>query len=164
MTDRKMTWHEDEVRPLALERIDGRLQRYRLAQPKLEKSMAQSLERYGQVSPIVICVHDDDYVLIDGFKRLNAARRLKGITSLQARRMEVDEQGAKAAIYNLNRIGGRPLELEESWIVHALIREDGLSQVEAAQLLGRHKSWVNRRLAGWNVCLMRRARNFDWGC
>jgi hypothetical protein len=61
--------------------------------------------------------------------------------------MDVDEQGAKAAIYNLNRIGQRPAELEESWIVHALVREDGLSQVEAAQLLGRHKSWVNRRLA-----------------
>lgn len=147
MTDRKMTWQEDEVRPLALERIDQRLQRYRLAQPKLEKSMAQSLERYGQVSPVVICVHEDDYVLIDGFKRLTAARRVKGITNLAARRMEVDQQGAKAAIYHLNRIGGRPLELEEAWIVHALVREDGLSQVEAAQLLGRHKSWVNRRLA-----------------
>ena len=69
-----MTWPEDEVRPLALERIDERLHRYRLAQPKLEKSMAQSLERYGQVSPIVICVQEDDYVLIDGFKRLNAAQ------------------------------------------------------------------------------------------
>jgi hypothetical protein len=95
----------------------------------------------------VVCLQDDDYVLIDGFKRLHAARKLKGMTSLQARRMDVDEQGAKAAIYNLNRIGQRPLELEESWIVHALVREDGLSQVEAAQLLGRHKSWVNRRLA-----------------
>jgi ParB-like chromosome segregation protein Spo0J len=130
-----------------LERIDERLHRYRLAQPKLEKSMAQSLERYGQVSPIVVCVQEDDLVLIDGFKRLRAARTLKGMSHLQARRMDVDEQGAKAAVYNLNRIGQRPLELEESWIVHALVREDGLSQVEAAQLLGRHKSWVNRRLA-----------------
>lgn len=142
-----MNWTEDEVRLLPLEQIDERLHRYRLAQPKLEKSMAQSLERYGQLSPIVICVHEEDHVLIDGFKRLSAARKLKGITTLAARRMEVDEQGAKAAIYNLNRIGGRPLELEEAWIVHALVREDGLSQVEAAQLLGRHKSWVNRRLA-----------------
>ena len=147
MTDRDTTWPEDEVRPLPLERIDERLHRYRLAQPKLEKSMAQSLERYGQVSPIVVCVLEDDYVLIDGFKRLRAARTLKGMSRLQARRMDVDEQGAKAAVYNLNRIGQRPLELEESWIVHALVREDGLSQVEAAQLLGRHKSWVNRRLA-----------------
>ena len=29
----------------------------------------------------------------------------------------------------------------------ALVREDGLSQVEVAGLLGRHKSWVHRRLA-----------------
>lgn len=142
-----MTWAQDEVQLLPLEQIDERLQRYRLAQPKLEKTMAQSLARYGQVSPVVICVHGEDHVLIDGFKRLGAARNLKGISRLKARRMEVDEQGAKAAIYNLNRIGQRPLELEESWIVHALVREDGLSQVEVAQLLGRHKSWVNRRLA-----------------
>ena len=31
--------------------------------------------------------------------------------------------------------------------MQALVREDGLSQVEAAELLGRHKSWVCRRLA-----------------
>jgi ParB-like chromosome segregation protein Spo0J len=147
MTDRDMTWPRDEIRPLRLERIDERLRRYRLTHPKSEKGMAQSLERYGQISPIVICMHEHNYVLIDGFKRLNAARRLKGMTSLQARRMDVDEQGAKAAIYNLNRVGQRPQELEESWIVHALVREDGLTQVETAQLLGRHKSWVNRRLA-----------------
>ena len=28
-----------------------------------------------------------------------------------------------------------------------MVREDGMSQVEAASLLGRHKSWVHRRLA-----------------
>ena len=28
-----------------------------------------------------------------------------------------------------------------------MVREDGLSQVEVAELLGRHKSWVCRRLA-----------------
>jgi ParB-like chromosome segregation protein Spo0J len=147
MTDRPQDWKPDEVHPLALDRIDERLCRYRLAQPKLERKMAQSLERYGQVSPIVVCLHDGDYVLIDGFKRLHAARSMNGLSRLLARRMDVDEQGAKAAIYNLNRIGQRPRELEESWIVHALVREDGLTQVEAARLLGCHKSWVNRRLA-----------------
>lgn len=147
MADGAHSWSAEEVRALPWERIDARLQRYRLVQPKEEQRMAQSLERYGQCSPIVFCLLDGDYVLIDGFKRLAAARRLARMTDLQARRMDVDEQGAKAAIYNLNRIGRRPLELEESWIVHALVREDGLSQVEVAQLLGRHKSWVNRRLA-----------------
>lgn len=146
-TTHDLRWPPDEVRPLPLERLDERLHRYRLTQPKLQQSMGHSLERYGQLSPIVICLHDGEHVLIDGFKRLGAARTLKGLTHLAARRLEVDEQGAKAAIYNLNRLGQRPLELEESWIVQALVREDGLSQVEVAQLLGRHKSWVNRRLA-----------------
>jgi len=147
MTPRRMDWQPEEVRPLALDRIDERLRRYRLVQPQLERKMADSLKRYGQVSPIVVCLHDGDCVLIDGFKRLHAARGMNGMSQLLARRMDVDEQGAKAAIYNLNRVGQRPLELEESWIVQALVREDGLTQVEAAQLLGRHKSWVNRRLA-----------------
>lgn len=147
MTDRVIDWPTDEIRLLALEEVDERLRRYRLVQPQVERKMAQSLQRYGQISPVVICLHESDAVLIDGFKRLHAARGMKGMSHLQARRMDVDEQGAKAAIYNLNRIGQRPQELEESWIVHALVREDGLTQVEAARLLGRHKSWVNRRLA-----------------
>ena len=147
MTDPALDWPAEEIRPLALERIDERLRRYRLAQPQAERALAQSLERYGQISPVVVCLHEGDHVLIDGFKRLRAARSMQGMSCLLARRMDVDEQGAKAAIYNLNRVGQRPQELEESWIVHALVREDGLTQVEAARLLGRHKSWVNRRLA-----------------
>src|SRR6185437_1429575 len=85
--------------------------------------------------------------LIDGFKRLGAARSLAAMESLSARLMEADERAAKAAIYGLNRAGGRTRELEEAWIIHALVREDGMTQVEVAELLSRHKSWVCRRLA-----------------
>jgi len=66
---------------------------------------------------------------------------------LSARVVEADEASAKAAIYGLNRLGTQPSELEEAWIVHALVREDGLTQVQAAELLGHHKSWISRRLA-----------------
>ena len=59
----------------------------------------------------------------------------------------MDERGAKAAMYGLNRTGRHFGDLEEAWLVQALVREDGLSQVEVAALLGRHKSWVCRRLA-----------------
>lgn len=61
--------------------------------------------------------------------------------------MQCDERSAKAAMYNLNRVGRGVQEIEEAWIVHSLVREDGLSQVEAAELLSHHKSWVCRRLA-----------------
>jgi hypothetical protein len=59
----------------------------------------------------------------------------------------VDEQAAKAMILALNGTARGMKELEEAWIVHALVREDGLSQVQVAELLERHKSWVCRRLA-----------------
>ena len=109
--------------------------------------MARSLRRYGQIAPVVVCLREERPVLVDGFKRLAAARGLKGLEKLSARRIEVDERGAKAAMYGLNRIGRHFGELEEAWLVQALVREDGLSQVEVATLLGRHKSWVCRRLA-----------------
>jgi len=134
-------------RLLALDSLDEHLGRYRLVQPKLERQMTQSLKDYGQVSPIIVCLLEGQTVLVDGFKRLRAARALKGFNHLSARLLEVDEQAAKAAVFNLNRVVGRPVELEESWIIYALVREDGLQQTEVAAMLGRHKSWVNRRLA-----------------
>ena len=140
-------WAADELCVLRLEEIDVRYARYRLSALEAEEAMARSLRRYGQISPVVVCLRDEVLVLVDGFKRLAAARGLKGFGSLSARRIEVDERGAKAAMYGLNRTGRHFGELEEAWLVQALVREDGLSQVEVAVLLGRHKSWVCRRLA-----------------
>src|ERR1019366_6473091 len=60
---------------------------------------------------------------------------------------DVDEPTAKAAILGLNRDQRPVRELEEAWVVQGLVRDDGMTQVEAAHLLGRHKSWVCRRLA-----------------
>ena len=42
--------------------------RHRLHLP--ERARARSLERYGQVSPIVVCRRQERYELIDAFKRL----------------------------------------------------------------------------------------------
>ena len=140
-------WSAEEFRALPLEAIDVRYGRYRLSLLEAEETMARSLRRYGQIAPVVVCLREEVPVLVDGFKRLAAARGLKGFSSLSARRIEVDERGAKAAMYGLNRTGRHFGELEEAWLVQAMVREDGLSQVEVAVLLGRHKSWVCRRLA-----------------
>jgi ParB-like chromosome segregation protein Spo0J len=137
----------DSVRSLHLSDFDLRFDRYRLNQPKADLLMGRSLAKYDQLAPVIYCQLEGSLVLVDGFKRLRAARTLKGMTSLQARALEVDEQGAKAAIFNLNLVTSKPNELEESWIIYALVHDDGLPQIEVAQMLGRHKSWVNRRLA-----------------
>jgi ParB-like chromosome segregation protein Spo0J len=142
-----LRWAPDGIRELDLEDIGEHYGRYRLHLPEAERAMARSLERYGQISPMVVCLREGHYELIDGFKRLAAARMISGMSRVSIRLILVDERGAKAAIYGLNRAGGRTRELEEAWIVHALVREDRLTQVEVAELLSRHKSWVCRRLA-----------------
>lgn len=137
----------DSAVSLELNAFDLRLARYRIVQPKADQLVARSLTKYGQLSPVIYCHLEDALVLVDGFKRLRAARTLQGVLALHARKLEVDPQSAKAAIFNLNRLTSRPNELEEAWIIYALVHEDGLEQVEVAQMLSRHKSWVSRRLA-----------------
>lgn len=132
---------------LGLADIGEHFARYRLRSASAERVIEASLRRYGQMSPVVVFAWQGRHELIDGFKRLAAARSVNGLKSLCARAIVADERTAKAAIYGLNRASGKTSELEEAWIVHALVREDGLPQVEVADLLGRHKSWVCRRLA-----------------
>jgi hypothetical protein len=66
---------------------------------------------------------------------------------VKARVVELSVHALKAAMIALNRRKGAISDLEEGMVVHSLCREDGLSQVEVALLLGRHKSWVCRRLS-----------------
>ncbi len=53
--------------------------RYRLVQPKADLLMARSLAKYGQLAPVVYCQLEGSLVLVDGFKRLRAARTLKAL-------------------------------------------------------------------------------------
>lgn len=142
-----MGWNDGVARPASLDGLGQRYRRYRLADPEAEEAMAGSLRRWGQLSPVVACVRDEKLELLDGFKRLGAARRIGASTTLSVRVLDVDERTAKAAILGLNRGQRATRELEEAWIVQALVRDDGMTQVEAAHLLSRHKSWVCRRLA-----------------
>jgi ParB-like chromosome segregation protein Spo0J len=84
--------------------------------------------------------------MIDGFKRLRACRRLDQAT-LRAKTMEVSGRVCKVAMIQLNQAGRSINEMEEALVVQSLHREDGLAQIEIAALLGRHKSWVSRRIS-----------------
>jgi ParB/RepB/Spo0J family partition protein len=139
-------WLAGDVRFLDLAQLGQRYRRYRLPNPDAEAAMTGSFQRYGQLTPMVVCLRDETYEVLDGFKRLAAARAL-GFKTVTARLLQADDRVAKAAIHGLNQTGSRTQEWEEAWIVHALIREDGMTQVDVAELLGRHKSWVCRRLA-----------------
>jgi ParB-like chromosome segregation protein Spo0J len=132
-----------EVSP---EELEQRFAQVRLV-PATDLPMEASLRRYGQLSP-VLAFRDERARLqmIDGFRRLRAATLQGHPARLQVRVLEVDEVRALGALFALHRGGTGLTELEEAWVVQALVREHALSQAEAGQLLRRHQSWVSRRL------------------
>jgi ParB/RepB/Spo0J family partition protein len=133
-----------EIR-VGLSALGCRFADLRWASPEATRQMAASLRRFGQLTPVLVCEGPSGLELLDGFKRLRAAPRA-GLEELRVWPRVLKPPIAKVAILTANA-GDRLEELEEAWVIRSLYREDGWSQAEIAQHLGRHKSWVCRRLA-----------------
>lgn len=132
---------------LTLDRIGERFGTFRIVNPAADLAILRSLERYGQMTPVIVSEFaPNSYELLDGFKRLRGARALS-MPKLMARKLRLTLRAGKAALIQLNWLGKSIGSMEEALVVHSLFREDGLSQVEIAALLGRHKSWVCRRIS-----------------
>jgi len=85
-----------------------------------------------------------------GSEALRAAReaRIAALVALRALGASWDALARAVAQHRLGALHDRHglTELEEGWLVRALYREDKLAQPAIGRLLGRHKSWVCRRL------------------
>jgi ParB-like chromosome segregation protein Spo0J len=136
-----------EPQRLALAIIDRRYGELRLAAPQLLRQLRGSVQREGIRHPVVVScsVEAARCVLLDGFKRVRVAEEL-GLKEVWAQVVPLDATQAKAAILKCNQAQPGLCEIEEAWIVRALIREQGLKQAQVGELLGRDKSWVCRRL------------------
>jgi len=135
------------TRVVALADLGERLAPLRLCEASALAAVRRSLERHGQMCALTLFVTGDDgdeLELLDGFKRVRAARAL-GWSTLLARVDDVGVIDAKLRLCELHEHRGLT-ELEQAWLVRSLYRDDGLSQPEIAQRMGRHKSWVCRRL------------------
>ena len=135
-----------EIRDIPLADIGHRYERLRIVNPRAENAIYRSMATYGQFLPAVASGDNDTVELIDGFKRLRAARALE-LPTLRVRVMRLTSRAGKALLLQLNWQVRTISAIEESLTVQSLHRDDALSQVEVATLLGRHKSWVCRRLA-----------------
>jgi ParB-like chromosome segregation protein Spo0J len=126
--------------------LGARLSTLRLCEPDAVADVQRSLERHGQLTPVVVIEDAGHLETLDGFKRLRAARAM-GWTTL---RVDVLAPGlgvvdAKLAFGALHARRGLT-ELEEAWLIRSLVRDDGLRQGDIAHRLHRHKSWICRRL------------------
>lgn len=127
-----------------LSKLDLRYKKFRTLSEASIRSMVRSMERGGQLTPVVVTNDRQCLVLIDGFKRHRAAEIL-GVKKLMAILICAEGALVKAHMYLLNKKSGFSL-IEEGMLIRELVEQDGLQQVEVAIMLERHKSWVNRRL------------------
>ncbi len=142
-----METEEQGLLEVALCDIADGLGSLRLIHPPSDRAMVESIRRYGQLSPVVVApLGEGRYELVDGFKRLRACQKL-GMGRLKATVLQGGRRSLKAAMIQLNWKARSMGKLEEAMVLHSLLHDDGLTQLETATLLGRHKSWVSRRIS-----------------
>jgi ParB-like chromosome segregation protein Spo0J len=133
-----------ETRLVEIAPLGERLSALRLCEATALESVRRSLAQHGQLSALTLFAAGERLEIIDGFKRVRAARAL-GWPTLLARIDDVGSIDAKLRLRELHDRRGLT-EIEEAWLVRSLYREDRVAQPEIARRMGRHKSWVWRRL------------------
>ena len=128
-----------------LHRLDLRFASLRLQQPRVVERLARSIEQNGQLVPVVAVAEPDRWVLIDGYLRIQALRRLTRDTAW----VELwDCPLSQALLWVLVRIQDRSwAAIEEGAVIRELMTRFELSQRAVARQTGRDVSWVNRRLS-----------------
>jgi len=130
---------------IKLDEFDTSLSIYRLLYPGQIKLMQQSMERVGQLQPVITRRNRDKYQLIDGFKRVFACEQL-GLPDLLGKVLDVNESMGKAMILTYNRDSHSLVDYEEGLIVCSLKKEHQMNQKQISELTGYSQSWVCRRI------------------
>jgi len=129
-------------RPLST--IGTTLSRARCKQPARIERMKKSLAAHGQMTPLIAVVRSGTLELVDGFKR-HAAASMMAWPTLLVTETTLDEPSQWATMLALNCGPQSMTELDEALVLRELVGT-GLTQVQIASLVGRHKSWVSRRI------------------
>lgn len=138
--------HTEEFVQLEMHKIGRKFSELRTIRDKHVETMQRSLRRHGQLTPVVVAKLESGYEMVDGFKRLRAALGVPEMDSLRCRVSVVSARAAKIAMFCLNQAPSGLNDLESALIVQSLHREEKMMQVEIAHALGRHKTWVCRRI------------------
>ncbi len=135
-----------EVKEIEIAHLQLRYAHTRIHRPERVSSLASSIERFGQIIPVIALREGmDSFVLIDGYLRVKAVRRCRRDT-VAAEIWECKEEEALVEV--LARAHTRKWDLiEEAALLRELYHQYHLPQSRIASLLGRKQGWVSGRLA-----------------
>jgi ParB/RepB/Spo0J family partition protein len=129
---------------LELHQLTLRYERLRKRQPREERSLLVSLSEIGQQLPVVVIEQTPSFILIDGYKRVRALKRLARDT-VRATCWQVAEAEALLLERGLRR--GSEDALDQAWLLAELQERCQWSLEELARRFEHSKSWVSGRLA-----------------
>jgi ParB-like chromosome segregation protein Spo0J len=127
---------------LDLHQLDLRHRDLRISDVERRRRLIGSIAEVGQQVPVVVIAEGDRFVLIDGYLRVEALRRLHRDSAI-ATTWAVPE--LDALVHHRHLAVARRSALEDAWLLGRL-REHGLSLEQLARRLCRSKSWVSHRL------------------
>jgi ParB family chromosome partitioning protein len=130
---------------LELHQLDRRYEALRTRSAAREKRLLGSLSEIGQQTPIVVVRDGERFVVVDGYKRLRALRRL-GHDTVRAVEWALSEAEALLLERILRSADGYSA-IEQGWFLRELFERFGLGLDELARRFDRSKSWVSRRVA-----------------
>ena len=128
-----------------LHRLDLAYADLRVVERRAVARLAADLADEGQRQPVLVVPRGERLVLIDGYCRVAAVRKL-GRDTILAMTLPLSERDALLFAHRTGN-GRRRFALEDGWLFQELLERFSLKQIEIAQLLGRSESFVSRRLA-----------------
>ncbi|MGD0856242.1 MAG: ParB N-terminal domain-containing protein [Dehalococcoidia bacterium] len=107
----------------------------------------KAIREYGLTSPVVVRSVDGAYQVLSGeCERMVLARMRQSVTSAVVVEQINDPEATRLSLL-LSALKRTPTALSEGLLLRDLCQEYRQSQTEAAYLVGRSVSWVNKRLA-----------------
>ncbi len=134
-----------QTKQIEIHQLDLRYDHTRVYKKRLLDRLCRSLEQFGQINPVVVTPGEGNhFVLIDGYFRVKALQ-MCGRDTVVGIMNESDEKNAVLSILKNN--DGRAWEaFEEASLLNEFVVRFELGISEAAELIGRDKSFVKRRL------------------
>lgn len=125
-----------------LHQLELRHRDLRIHDGKERRQLIGSVAEVGQQVPVVVIRDAERFVLIDGYLRVEALRRLHRDTAM-ATTWTLSE--VEALLHHRHLEMTKRAALEDAWLLRRL-REHGLTMDELAHRMCRSKSWISRRL------------------
>ncbi len=125
-----------------LHQLELRHRDLRIHDGEQRRRMIGSVAEIGQQVPVIVVRDAERFVLIDGYLRVEALRRLQRDT-VMATAWSLSE--VEALVHHRHLSIARRAAIEDAWLLGRL-RDHGLTMDELARRLCRSKSWVSRRL------------------